>query len=493
MKKIILALMMMVSFSFSSVPPIIKTQYGYLSNPVLGTSYPVSYASFGWTNDEITYPDLGVTQLSGDGGVGTSFEIRFNKYYITWPSNIGGTAVVATYMTLTTSKPPQCTASQELINNVCVEKCPSGQERLDGECVPPPTPTCDYGQGQYLNTSSNTCTDCSSFPTIAGRASCACDSQGSTYNDQSVTGTYIVTQGSTNYDRTDAKCTNGGYVPVFLNPRPVDSNPTTPPDTNGSGTGTGDTGGGTGGTGGGTGTGGTGGTTTPDTNTTTPTTPTTPTGTTNYADLITQLKANNQSVNDFKDKFTQFVTSDQANADRQYNATNAIKSAVDGTTSAVNTQGTAITNKLGDILNAIKDGNGTGGTGDGNNTNQIDLNATNKKLDTLHDDNNKTQGILDKIKGMFDNNDSFKVPDTNGSTPKVEDLIKDENWFNTNKMKLDFSYSGDCYCQTAQFEVGGRTFIFPPQELLDMIPFDVISKMLMAFVYLIGLRQFLRN
>lgn len=371
--------------------------------------------------------------------------------------------------------------------------CPSGI--VNGECEPTPQiPTCDYGQGQYLNSSTNTCTDCSSFPTIAGRASCACDSQGSTYNNQSVTGTYTVTQGSTNYDRTDAKCTNGGYVPVFTNPRPVDNNtttptnPTTPPDTNGSGTG--DTGGGTGGTGGGTGTGGTGGTTTPDTNTTTPTTPT---GTTNYADLITQLKANNQSVNDFKDKFTQFVTSDQANADRQYNATNAIKSAVDGTTSAVNTQGTAITNKLGDILSAIKDGNGTGSTGDGNNTNQIDLNATNKKLDTLHDDNNKTQGILDKIKGMFDNNDSFKVPDTNGSTPKVEDLIKDENWFNTNKIKLDFSYSGDCYCQTAQFEVGGRTFIFPPQELLDMIPFDVISKMLMAFVYLIGLRQFLRN
>lgn len=378
--------------------------------------------------------------------------------------------------------------------------CPVNTVLTNGECEPiPQIPTCDYGQGQYLNSSTNTCTDCSSFPTIAGRASCACDSQGSTYNDQSVTGTYTDTIGFTNYDRTDAKCTNGGYVPVFLNPRPVDSNtttptnPTTPPDTNGSGTGTGDTGGGTGGTGGGTGTGGTGGTTTPDTNTTTPTTPTTPTGTTNYADLITQLKANNQSVNDFKDKFTQFVTSDQANADRQYNATNAIKSAVDGTTSAVNTQGTAITNKLGDILNAIKDGNGTGGTGDGNNTNQIDLNATNKKLDTLHDDNNKTQGILDKIKGMFDNNDSFKVPDTNGSTPKVEDLIKDENWFNTNKMKLDFSYSGDCYCQTAQFEVGGRTFIFPPQELLDMIPFDVISKMLMAFVYLIGLRQFLRN
>lgn len=363
--------------------------------------------------------------------------------------------------------------------------------------TPTPIPACDYGQGQYLNSSTNTCTDCSSFPTVAGRASCACDSQGSTYDGQGVTATYTITQGFTNYDRTDAKCANGGYVPVLLNPRPVDNNtttptnPTTPPDTNGSGTG--DTGGGTGGTGGGTGTGGTGGTTTPDTNTTTPTTPTTPTGTTNYSDLITQLKANNQSVNDFKDKFTQFVTSDQANADRQYNATNAIKSAVDGTTSAVNTQGTAITNKLGDILNAIKDGNGTGSTGDGNNTNQIDLNATNKKLDTLHDDNNKTQGILDKIKGMFDNNDSFKVPDTNGSTPKVEDLIKDENWFNTNKMKLDFSYSGDCYCQTAQFEVGGRTFIFPPQELLDMIPFDVISKMLMAFVYLIGLRQFLRN
>lgn len=489
MKKIILVLMMMVSASFAFTFPTYYSANGqnykksdsasYDDSPICSNTLPYNFV-----DGSPTYT------LSGSS---------YTAYYrITDP--LAGTVNSICYKLGRAGYSYYESSTTYYSDN----SCQSPNTIVDGECVEPtPVPACDYVTGKYLNPSTNTCTDCSSFPTVAGRASCACDSQGSTYNNQAVTGTTTATHGFTNYDRTEAKCANGGYIPVYTNPRPVDNNSTTPtptptPDTNGSGTG--DTGGGTGGTGGtggGTGTGGTGGVTptpTPDTNTSGGSTGGGSTGTTNYADLITQLKTNNQSVNDFKDKFTKFVTSDQANADRQYNATNAIKSAVDGTTSAVNTQGTAITSKLGDILSAIKDGNGTGKSGDGNSTNNVDLNATNKKLDTLHDDNNKTQGILDKIKGMFDNNDSFKVPDANGSTPKVEDLIKDENWINANKMKLNFSAgSGDCYCQTAQFEVGGRTFVFPPQELLDMIPFDVISKMLMAFVYLIGLRQFLRN
>lgn len=464
MKKIILALMMISSFALASSCPAT-----YVDN---GITYYLESVG-GTTSDN--FSSGGGARIDEMASFGGSSTISVFHHNFIWNQGLYGYYYSISTCQYSTTPPP-----------------------------PPQIPTCDYGQGQYLNSSTNTCTDCSSFPTVAGRASCACDSQGSTYNDQGVTGTYTVTQGFTNYDRTDAKCANGGYVPVLLNPRPVDNNsttpttPTTPPDTNGSGTG--DTGGGTGGTGGGTGTGGTGGTTTPDTNTTTPTTPTTPTGTTNYADLITQLKANNQSVNDFKDKFTQFVTSDQANADRQYNATNAIKSAVDGTTSAVNTQGTAITNKLGDILNAIKDGNGTGDTGDGNNTNQIDLNATNKKLDTLHDDNNKTHSKLDTLHDDANKTNSTLsdikgLLDFNASKYTIDNMLPEggEGWFTSKALNLNFNISGDCYCQTAQFKVGGRTFVFPPQELLDMIPFDVISRMLMAFIYVLGLRNFLKS
>lgn len=509
MKKIILALMMTFSFSFAVQSELCVSINGNYVK-VLLAGYWGDYAS-------------GVC-ISVNG-----YDVSKNKYFVKdggscyW--NASAFSGYAYYLTTTACSPtPTCTASQELINNVCVEKCPSGQERIDGVCVN----SCNQMIGEFRK-SDGTCQDCVPYTNFSSRSFCACDSQGTTYTPQALV-TTTQTNGNYSYKKTNITCDNGLRIAIYTDPvniNPQDYNATLNQN----------------------------GTVSPDTNhTTTPTdnnsTYTPPVQTNNdvveaikattdvskeikgeigkvatdvkamnehlakqgttFNETLTAIKANgtesvktNQLLTDlsasqsaFKTKFDQFATANQANANAQLGATNGVKSAVNGTTNAVNAQGKNITDKLDEVIKAIKeDGNGTS-PNDGNDTGKdIDLNETNKKLDTLHDDNNKTHSILDKISGFLDSNTTV---DTNrsGSSLTISDMLPDGGWgwFTTNSIKPKFNISSNnCYCQTAEFTVAGRNFLFPSKELLDMIPFNAISNMFMAFIYVLGLKSFLRN
>ncbi|WP_263833719.1 hypothetical protein [Sulfurospirillum oryzae] len=435
--------------------------------------------------------------------------------------------------------------TEELLYVVDSSNCPSliptcsADEKLDtatNTCVPktvdPNNPNCDPVASQFNDVTTGKCFDCMPFGTFGSRAACACNAHGSTYTPVLKGVAYYSTQGQYTYKKQRATCDDGSSVFIYydpLNNNPQDYNNTTPTDTNG--------------------------TKIPDTNTTT-TSPTDLNGTVvpnpSQADVVNALK---QIENGQKDSNTalrelgvdlktintslkeqgytfdsilnkikegndkadaryklmddefkgqtqwrnmmgKWVDKNALDVTAQLGATVDVKKAVDGTTGAVNAQGKAITDKLGEIKDAIKDINGT----DMKPTNDIlekikkDTNATAKGVDKLHDDLNTTNTTLDKIKGLFDNNDSFKVPDVNDTKFELSDLMPDDSWFESNKLNLNFNnYGGECYCQTAEFRVAGKTFVFPPQEALDIIPFTTISNIFMAFIYVLGLKAFLKD
>ena len=413
--------------------------------------------------------------------------------------------------------------------------CVSPNTIVNGECVAPET--CDPLAGQYTSSSTGQCVDCMGFSNFSGRASCACDSMGSTYSAQSVTIELIQQFGQYNYKKSYAKCDNGNNIAVYYDPTPItptDNNTTTPTDNN---------------------------TTTPpsDTNTTTDGNTTTPLQSdvvnavkdssdktikaineTNTAikSVDTSVQAVNTTLQSSNTKLDSMVSklsdsnallSDSKNIQSdvknilssEFKQTSAFREHLDArfknlidvslangsqlndisahaasTANAVNAQGDKIAGKLDDILNAIKDGNGTDMTATNDLLEKInkDTNSTASGVDTLHDDLNTSIELLNNISTAFENNNSFRVPDVNESKFELSDLLPENNWFETNKLNLNFkNYGGGCYCQTAEFRVAGRTFVFPPQEALDVIPFDVISKIFMAFIYVLGLRDFLRN
>lgn len=529
MKKIILALMMISSFLFSATSPFVNDKYANISG------YCFSFSAGSTVINHSNTSNLEFWSLSTNSGY------RYFHSFASYASDIPqyqfaseetvyyGTQVNISFCTPCNapnifnsstgvcSAPPTCTSTQELINNVCVEKCPSGQERIEGTCVN----SCNQMLGEYRK-SDGTCQDCLPYTNFASRAFCACDSQGSSYTDQGRS-IFLKTTGNYTYKQTNVMCDNGLRVAVYTDPvviNPNDYNATLNAN----------------------------GTVSPDTNhTTTPTdtnsTYTPPVQTNNdvveaikattdvskeikgeigkvatdvkamnehlakqgttFNEVLAAIKANgtenaksnqllgdvNTGLTQFKNKFGQWVDDTKNNSANEVNAIN-------GTTSAVNNQGKNITDKLDEVIKAIKeDGNGTSPTDNNNTGKEIDLNETNKKLDTLHDDNNKTHSILDKIAGFLDSNTTV---DTNrsGSSLTISDMLPDGGWgwFTTNSIKPKFNISSNnCYCQTAEFTVAGRNFIFPPKELLDKIPFGIISNIMMAFIYILGLKSFLRN
>lgn len=501
MKKILLALMMTLSFSFAVESELCVSINGNYVK-VLLAGYWGDYASG--------------TCVSVNG-----YDVSKNRYFVKdggscyW--NASAFSGHAYYLTTTACSPtPTCTASQELINNVCVEKCPSGQERIEGTCVN----SCNQMISEFRK-SDGTCQDCSPYTNFSSRSFCACDSQGTTYTPQALV-TTTQTNGNYSYKKTNVTCDNGLRIAIYTEPvniNPQDYNSTLNQN----------------------------GTVTPDTNhTTTPTdtnnTYTPPVQTNNdvveaikattdvskeikgeigkvatdvkamnehlakqgvtFDQTLAAIKANgaenaksnqllgdvNTGLTQFKNKFGQWVDDTKNDSANQISAINGTTTAVNGTTNAVNNQGKNITDKLDEVIKAIKeDGNGTSPT-DGNDTGKdIDLNETNKKLDTLHDDINKTNSLLDNIKSLLD---------FNSSKYTLDNMLPSggEGWFTSNALKLNFNTSSaNCYCEQAHFSVGGHNFVFPPQGALDVIPFSVISNIFMAFIYVLGLKNFLKS
>lgn len=519
MKKIILALMMAFSFAFSSSPP---SQYVFTDGNGISTTYYlisiISDTSGQWQGGwAASMPDKMVS-------IFPSPSVSMWCHSSIWDQQRYGYYYSITQALYSkTPPPPTCPSTQELIDGICVEKCPSGQERIDGTCVN----SCNQMLGEFRK-SDGTCQDCVPYTNFSSRSFCACDSQGTTYTPQALV-TTTQTNGNYSYKKTNITCDNGLRIAIYTEPvniNPQDYNATLNQN----------------------------GTVSPDTNhTTTPTdtnsTYTPPVQTNNdvveaikattdvskeikgeigkvatdvkamnehlakqgttFNEVLASIKANgeenkksnqllgdvNTGLTQFKNKFGQWVD------DTRNDSANEV-AAVNGTTNAVNNQGKNITDKLDEVIKAIKeDGNGTSPT-DGNDTGKdIDLNETNKKLDTLHDDNNKTHSKLDTLHDDANKTNSTlsdikSLLDFNGSKYTLDNMLPSggEGWFTSNALKLNFNTSSaNCYCQQAQFTVGGRNFVFPPQDLLDKIPFGIISNLLMAFIYVLGLKNFLKS
>lgn len=531
MRKILLALMMMVSVSFATCvtvgshtsenpPSCIFYNGSYYTKPVLDFTTRGTYAS---NNDK----SEGLVLNAGSSHFGYYFDFVPKTEFALYP-----TVTVSQYnYTSVSSKPPvpTCTADEKLdtATNTCVPKT-----------VDPNNADCDPVASQFTNQTTGKCDDCMAFTSFVSRASCACNAYGSTYTP--VKGiAYYSTQGQYTYKKQRATCDDGTQIFIYydpLNNNPQDYNNTTPTDSNN---------------------------TTPTDNNTT-TSPTDLNGTVvpdpTQADVVKALNAikdgqkdsntalrelgldlktvntslkeqgytfdailnkikegNDKSDARFKlmdDEFkgqTQYrnmmgkwVDQDLKNATAQLGATvdvktatNDVEKAVKGTTGAVNAQGDKIAGKLDDILNALKDGNGTDMSATNDLLDKIkkDTNSTASGVSKLHDDLNITNETLGKIAGFFDSNATV---DTNrsGSSLTLTDMLPDGGWgwFTNNAINANFTLgSNACYCESFEFQIAGKTFLFPSPELLAKIPFNYISNMLMAFIYVLGLRSFLRS
>ncbi len=433
MKKIVLALMMMVSASFASAPEYVTYNsviYKLFNTSLHGLSgkrrlgacpTPQYFVLSGSDANSVTYSDLDVDCV-WDSSYGVNGFFTYNNTYI--------------YSLAT-----DC-ASPKIVEN--------------GQCITPVDTNnadCDPIASQFTNSTTGKCEDCMAFTSYTSRASCACSAYGTTYTPSKGVA-YYSTQGQYTYKKQRATCDDGQSVFIYydpLNNNPQDYNSTTPTDSNNS---------------------------TPTDNNTT-TSPTDLNGTVvptpSQADVVkaldaikngqkdsntalrelgVDLKTVNTSLKEqgytfdsilnkikegndkadsrfklmedeykgqtqYRNMMGKWVDQDLKNATAQLGATVDIKTAVNGTTGAVNTQGEKISGKLDDILKAIKDGNGT----DMSATNDLlekikgDTNATSKGVDKLHDDLNTTNDILGKIKGLFDNNDSFKTPERCWQSP----------------------------------------------------------------------------
>lgn len=511
MKKVILALMIMVSVSFATPPQYVtyngviyklnRTSLGFLSGVKRLASCPTPQYFVQTASDanSVTYTDIAVGCIRDTSYTSNPYYTLNNSYLYT--------------------KATDCPAPNIVQDGECVKAVDTNNSNCDNIT-------------KYTDITTGKCVDCMQFSGFTSRASCACDAKGTTYTPGHSSGVVTWSTHSTmSYKRQKAMCDNGQEIYIYYDPiditpdtntsTPTDSNGTKPPDTNTT-------------------------TNTPDVNGSTVTTPT-------QADVVNALKSiqdgqkdsntalkelgvDLKSVNtslkeqgftfdsilakivdgnakadaryalmdteykgntQYRNMMGKWVDANLLNATAQLGATNAVKTAVDGTTGAVNAQGTNITNKLDDVIKAIKDNNGTG-TKDGNGT---DLSKVEDKLDTLHKDNNSSQSKLDTLHDDANTTnitlkDIKNLLDFNGSKYSLDDLMPSggEGWFTSHRLDLSFNnYGGDCYCQTAEFSVAGHQFIFPPQESLDVIPFTTISNIFMAFIYVLGLKAFIKS
>lgn len=162
-------------------------------------------------------------------------------------------------------------------------------------------------------------------------------------------------------------------------------------------------------------------------------------------------------------------SSDKNNTKDITRALKATTNAVDRLKGTINVQ----TIELGTKLDQIKDVL----TSDNNNSSSnLDMNITNSKIDTLI--------------GFFDTNSSVDFDFNVSNNYSLTDLLPSESWFIDNSLNIDINnYTGECYLETV--EILGVQLI--NQEVLNKIPFDIISGLAMSFIYLLGLRDFLRS
>lgn len=125
MKKILLSLIFFVSFSWSYEVTQISSDLYYIIWPEYNNqqgclkTVSIDNVQAGDTNGRILYSNSKIIKETG-------------SYQITYYNTSSQPVDVCTNYTPT----PTCTATQELINNVCVEKCQFGYSRVNGTCTP---------------------------------------------------------------------------------------------------------------------------------------------------------------------------------------------------------------------------------------------------------------------------------------------------------------------------------------------------------------------
>ena len=523
MKKILFLLSFAVTFSFASYPTYIN------------------YNNSLWKYEEVINPN------TSEQGVITEL------YYIDNGSRLMVYYPVGTFVDNSITYTKRAILSYTQVN--LSTECPPPKIIQNGECVTPPPSNCDPLDGKYP-TESGSCTDCSSSNSIISRASCVCASMDSTFtpSGNEVTESYIAN--GKQFNKTTVHCDDGlgsvMNIPIFTEVQdtnttppvvPPDTNNTTPPVPNqpsqadvvnalnqiSNGTKT--------------------------TNQALSELNINSKAVESelkkhglkFDDIFNEIKKGNEAgdkrfklmddefknAQQWRNMMGSWVDDDRENAKRQLQAIVDVKGAVHGTTNAVNDQGRNIREGLDNILEQLKkggDGNGTGGDGtkeivgklgeileelkkDNNGTGTNDGNGTKDDGNGTKDDGNGTKGIEDRLdklieetnatnqrltdlKSVFDNNGTVDENST-GSAFSFEDLLPEGglDWFTNNALNLNFNSSGggNCECATVELRLANRTFIFPPPELMAIIPFEAIGNLFLAFVYLLGLRSFLRE
>lgn len=215
MKKVLLILMMMVSFSFSA-PPTYFTYNGLL--------YKFSSTFYSNTSG---FADCTSTPTPDPR---TFFD-----------SGSGSSIILITYEGITSGSSADCGVNYFKVSKyfksyyfLDTGTCSSPSTIVNGECIAPSDPLeCDPTKGTFTNLDGQ-CTDCSSFlaSDLTTMANCACGATDSTYVPRSVPIMQPTTFGNKSYTQSFAKCSDGSEKEVYFNETPIDNNNTTPSDNN---------------------------------------------------------------------------------------------------------------------------------------------------------------------------------------------------------------------------------------------------------------------
>ena len=203
MKKIFLALMLLVSASFAFTFPTfyesngitykINSSQTFYDSPVCGNSAPPNYvegATYNLSGSTIT-----ALNRKTDPYNGTSQSICYKL----------NRAGFSYYESSTVYYPDNsCIAPNTIVN---------------GECLPPVPETCEPIDGKYTSPT-GTCVDCSGFSSEIDRAQCGCSAIGSSYYPQGGL-EFPTSSGGYNYSKQKVTCSNSSEIFVYFNKTPI--------------------------------------------------------------------------------------------------------------------------------------------------------------------------------------------------------------------------------------------------------------------------------
>ncbi len=176
-------------------------------------------------------------------------------------------------------------------------------------------------------------------------------------------------------------------------------------------------------------------------------------------------------------KFKERTENDNANANKMLSKFSSVSDTLSSKLSSLNVD---IESKLDTLNDTIEDKNLSV---------DIDLNPINENLNDIKKEINVTNNLLSGVFGES----NYSTPDINTSAGSLSQYLPSDSWFDDNKIDLSISYDGDCYLQTFTWTDSTGTHVFPPVDFVDDLPLEKISKLLMALLFVIGLKDFLKD